>query len=87
MDDGIKTLHLADGLARRITIDLQELLASPAQAEGQRSLMVNADAAVVVTFGQLTTGDAANQVQWSAQGTTTVGEQTYNVFRQSIAAN
>jgi hypothetical protein len=83
LDNGVKTLQLADGLAQQVTIHLQDVLSAPAQADGQHTLVVNADVADIVRLGQLLPDGTTSPGQWTAAGTSAVNDKTYDVFHNS----
>jgi hypothetical protein len=83
VDNGAKTLHLADGVAQQVTIHLQDVLSAPAQADGQHTLVVNADVADIVRLGQLLPDGTTSPGQWTAAGTSAVNDKTYDVYHNS----
>ncbi len=83
LENGVKTVNLADGVAQKITLNLADVLATPAQSNGQHQLVVNADAKDVVSLGNLLGDGTQGSGQWLAQGVTEVNGNAFTVYQYS----
>ncbi len=72
--------------AQQLTLKLSDVLSTPVQADGSRTLIVQGDRADVVKTHLLADGSQA-EGQWLSEGSSTVSGQTYNAYRYSHNAS
>ena len=70
-------------MAQKITLNLADVLATPAQFNGLHQLVVKADAKDVVSLGNLFGDGTQGSGQWLAQGVTEVNGNAFTVYQYS----
>lgn len=84
---GIQVLDLTSATAQQLTLKLSDVLSTPVQADGSRTLIVQGDRADVVNLTHLLADGSQAEGQWLSEGSSTVSGQTYNAYRYSHNAS
>ena len=84
---GIQVLDLTSGTAQQLTLKLSDVLSTPVQADGSRTLLVQGDRADVVNLTQLLADGSQAEGQWLSDGSCTFNGETYNAYRYSHNAS